>query len=440
MPSNSVEPRRILAFFAHPDDELSVGGTLARCAGEGVEVTLICATRGEAATIFSPPEYGATPENLADVRTGELECCCQQLGIEDLRWLDWPDGGVADVERTYAVNQIVAAIRDVQPQVMITHPDHGGYPHPDHIAIHEIALAAWEAAADPAYRPALGAAHAIAKLYCRVIPLSFFEASPEFAEYRVQLNGEQLPFFGTPDDEITLVIDTAAWAEQRMAGWECHKSQHNPAGMLSQMSEDVRKIWVSREYLHLVAHRLPAVAERETDLFAGLEQQAAAAAEPAADVAEAAPAVDVAELASRLLSAVRTRRAYLEIYKDYRKRQPKPEFAELLDALIEDAQEGIAELSSQLRRLDRSPMQASTNEKLVAQGTMRKGAPSKLNFLLVGSTKALEWYQSQMAGHDPAEVRAVWQFLADMERRHQAMIKRVLGIVEQASVDKEDEQ
>ncbi|HRI57316.1 MAG TPA: PIG-L family deacetylase, partial [Anaerolineae bacterium] len=74
MPSSFDTPRRILAVFAHPDDELSVGGALARYAAEGVAITLVCATRGEAATIYSPPEYGATPENLAEIRTRELEC------------------------------------------------------------------------------------------------------------------------------------------------------------------------------------------------------------------------------------------------------------------------------------------------------------------------------------------------------------------------------
>ena len=44
--------RRLLAIFAHPDDEsLACGGTLARCADAGVEVTLVCATRGEAGSI-----------------------------------------------------------------------------------------------------------------------------------------------------------------------------------------------------------------------------------------------------------------------------------------------------------------------------------------------------------------------------------------------------
>ncbi len=98
-------PLRILAFFAHPDDELSVGGTLARYADEGAAITLVCATRGEAATIFC--DDCATRETLAAVRTKELECCCRVLGIRDLRWLDWPDGGVENVPEGRSLRAVV---------------------------------------------------------------------------------------------------------------------------------------------------------------------------------------------------------------------------------------------------------------------------------------------------------------------------------------------
>ena len=239
MPQENTSSQRILGFFAHPDDELSTGWTLARYVAGGAQVTLICATRGEAATIYSPPEYGATRANLGEVRTREMECCCEALGIQDLRWLDWPDGSVAGVDRAEAIAEIVKVLRAVQPQVMLTHPAHGGYPHPDHIAVYEIALSAWYAAAEAEYRPDLGPAFAADKLYARVIPQSFFESSPAFADFRVSLNGEKLRFFSTPDDEVTAVMDVAAWSEQREAGWECHKSQHNPQGMFSQVSDKV---------------------------------------------------------------------------------------------------------------------------------------------------------------------------------------------------------
>ena len=60
-------PLTILAIFAHPDDEIGVGSTLAHYSEAGVRTVLVCATRGEVATIFC--DDCATQENLAEVRT-----------------------------------------------------------------------------------------------------------------------------------------------------------------------------------------------------------------------------------------------------------------------------------------------------------------------------------------------------------------------------------
>ena len=119
-----------LAIFAHPDDEIGAGATLAYYADAGVRTILICASRGEAATIYC--DECATRENLAEVRTRELECACRHLGVAELRWLDWPDGGIRDLLRPEAIGQVVALIRALRPQVILTHPENGLYPHPDH--------------------------------------------------------------------------------------------------------------------------------------------------------------------------------------------------------------------------------------------------------------------------------------------------------------------
>jgi N-acetylglucosamine malate deacetylase 2 len=76
----------IMAIFAHPDDEIGVGSTLGRYSDAGVHTVLVCASRGEVATIFC--DDCATRDNLAEVRTRELKCACQHIGIRELRWLD----------------------------------------------------------------------------------------------------------------------------------------------------------------------------------------------------------------------------------------------------------------------------------------------------------------------------------------------------------------
>ena len=136
-------------------------------------------------------------------------------------------------------------------------------------------------------------------------------------------------------------------------------------------------------------------------------------------------------LAARLVSCLRTRRTYLLIYQEYRKQQPKPEFMALLDALIDETQEAIAAVSTQVRRADRSPLAVGINEKLLTQGAGRKGVLSKLNFMLVGSSRALEWYASQQAANDPAEVQAMWQQLSALESQHLQAIKGLLASLEQ---------
>lgn len=258
----------LLAVFAHPDDEGSVGGTLARYASEGVHITLVCATRGEAATIYC--DACATPETLAQVRTREMETACRHLGIQDLRWLDWPDGGIQRIDRGEAVARVLALMREVRPQVVITHPPHGLYAHPDHLALWEIVREAWQRAEAGVWAPT--------KLYYRVIPESLFNLFPRLREYRVQLNGAQLPFTPTPEDEVTTVLDVSPWAEQAEAAWHAHVSQINPNGLFSKMPAEVRREWRAKEHLVLAGCRLPGYLPKggvkgsawETDLFAGL--------------------------------------------------------------------------------------------------------------------------------------------------------------------------
>lgn len=132
-------------------------------------------------------------------------------------------------------------------------------------------------------------------------------------------------------------------------------------------------------------------------------------------------------LTPRLLAAVRARRSYLAIYQYYRKAAPKADFAGLLDELIDDTQDAIAALSHQVRLLERSPVSAGVNENLVTQGMHRKGTPSKLNFMLVGTKNTLEWYAAQRNPEDPQEIQELWQALQEMEQKHQGRIKEMLG-------------
>jgi N-acetylglucosamine malate deacetylase 2 len=110
---------RLLAVLAHPDDEVfRCGGTLAPLARRGVRVHLLTATRGEAGSCGDPPL--CPPEELPSLREQELRCACAALGIEPARLLDYKDGALAEVNDEEAVEQVLAVVQELQPQVLLT--------------------------------------------------------------------------------------------------------------------------------------------------------------------------------------------------------------------------------------------------------------------------------------------------------------------------------
>lgn len=151
--------KRLLAVFAHPDDEtFGSGSTLARYADEGADVTVVCATQGEVGEIA--PGSNATSETLGAVRTAELRSALNALGVQSLILLGYRDSGMAGSENNNnpsafinvpigeAVERLVGIIRECHPQVMITMDPSGGYGHPDHILVAELTTRAFEAAND----------------------------------------------------------------------------------------------------------------------------------------------------------------------------------------------------------------------------------------------------------------------------------------------------
>ncbi|MFQ5934481.1 MAG: PIG-L family deacetylase, partial [Dehalococcoidia bacterium] len=148
----------LMAVVAHPDDEtFGCGGLLAKYAAEGVRVSVVCATRGEAGEISDPSL--ASAENLAQVRERELRKACRALGVETVYILGYRDSGMGGAPSNHhpralrnapieeVSGRIVEAIRRERPQVILTFDPDGGYGHPDHIAIHKAAREAFTAAA-----------------------------------------------------------------------------------------------------------------------------------------------------------------------------------------------------------------------------------------------------------------------------------------------------
>ena len=122
-------PKRLLAVFAHPDDEITMAGTLRRMADEpGAEITVAYLTRGEAAEV---PKK--SPQDLAQRRTVEIEDAAGILGAKPLELFDFPDGGLPAADATAAKATISGLIEKYRPTVVVSFDEKVGfYGHADH--------------------------------------------------------------------------------------------------------------------------------------------------------------------------------------------------------------------------------------------------------------------------------------------------------------------
>jgi len=152
--------RKLLAILAHPDDEtFGIGGTLALYAAQGVKTYLVCTTRGEAGDMPAVLLEGF--QSAAERREYELRCAAEKLGLAGVHLLGYRDSGMVGTPDNLHPDALINAsleevtrkiahyIREIRPQVVITHDPIGGYRHPDHITPHQAATAAFFTAADP---------------------------------------------------------------------------------------------------------------------------------------------------------------------------------------------------------------------------------------------------------------------------------------------------
>jgi LmbE family N-acetylglucosaminyl deacetylase len=133
---------RLLAVFAHPDDETYLaGGTLARYAASGCEVSVLCATFGEAGR---RGEYASlSRRDFAVVRRRELEAACAALGVRPPLFLGCADQGLGRDCWDRATDEIVRTIRRLRPDVVLTFGPDGVSGHADHVALSQIVTAAF---------------------------------------------------------------------------------------------------------------------------------------------------------------------------------------------------------------------------------------------------------------------------------------------------------
>lgn len=238
-----MSQKRLLIVLAHPDDEaFGSGGLIAKYVHEGVEVSYICATKGNRGTI--EPEYLEKYGSIEAVRDAELECAAKVLGFKHLIKLGYGDSGMmgsADNEdpaclwqadENEVAGRIVEEIRRLKPQVILTHDPYGGYGHPDHIFVHRATLRAYLAAGDASQYPEAGAAYTPQKLYFT----NLARALVRIGIWLMRLTGHNPRKMGSNKDidviEVLNHVPTAhasmnlrGWFEQWDEASRCHASQ-----------------------------------------------------------------------------------------------------------------------------------------------------------------------------------------------------------------------
>ncbi|MFO7623402.1 MAG: PIG-L family deacetylase [Anaerolineales bacterium] len=281
--------QRLLSVLAHPDDEsFGMGGTLALYAQRGVEVHLICATRGEAGMM--DPEHLQGYASVAEKREAELRCAARILGLREVHFLDYRDSGMpgsTDNQHPQALAaapldqvaaQIARIIRQVKPQVVLTFDPIGGYRHPDHIAIHKATLLAYEAAGDPTvdlddlppYTPEKLYYHTISRRFLRVAVrlMPLFGKDPT----RWGKNGDiDLKSLAIEDFPTHAVVDFTPVRELKAEASACHLSQGG-AGLAQGIWGWIMRFAGSKE-IFMRAYPAPANGVVEKDLFTGIAEE-----------------------------------------------------------------------------------------------------------------------------------------------------------------------
>jgi LmbE family N-acetylglucosaminyl deacetylase len=203
-------PPRLLFIYAHPDDETFGAAGLARMhADRGADIALITATRGDAGRAGEPEI--CTREELPARREAELREAARILGISHVTVLNYLDKHLAEAPSDAIRRELVRAIREHRPHVVVTFDPDGVNQHPDHVAISRFATDAITAAADSRWYPDAGEAYAVPRLLWTT-PVLPWDApkSPDLAK----------------EPGVDFVIDISKYRDTKAAALRAHRTQN----------------------------------------------------------------------------------------------------------------------------------------------------------------------------------------------------------------------
>lgn len=290
---------RILAVHAHPDDESSKGAaTMAAYAARGARVMVATMTGGERGDVLTAVSdtNPAAHRYLPSVRRAEMARARDILGIEH-RWIGFMDSGLPEgdplpplpfgcfasqpLERASA--PLIRLVRSFKPHVILSYDEIGGYPHPDHIMSHRVAVEAYYKAGDASAYVGEGEPWAPLKLYYdRAFNLDRLNAindylvahgveSP-FAEWIARRQEQDTDGHTPPVSRHTTTTRILAkdYFEQRDRALLAHASQVGPGDLFFAVSpQQAAEIWPTDDYV-LIASRVDTQVP-ETDFATGIE-------------------------------------------------------------------------------------------------------------------------------------------------------------------------
>ncbi len=204
MTDTNTKPMQILGIFAHPDDsEFTVGGSAARWADEGAQITYVIVTNGAAGS--NDPNQDI--DELVRLREAEQRAACAVLGVQQVLFLGYADG---TLQPTLELRrELTRIIRQLKPDRVVSgDPTSVFYGdeyinHPDHRAAAEAALYAIFPSA--VTRP--------------IFPELLAEGYEPHQVREVYISGTAQP---------NIYIDISGTLERKIEALRCHKSQLDP--------------------------------------------------------------------------------------------------------------------------------------------------------------------------------------------------------------------
>lgn len=255
----------IVFFHAHPDDEASgTSGSMARAAREGHRVVVVFATNGDHG---EPALDLAEGEGVVARRRAEAEASGRVTGTSRIAWLGYADSGMTGWEQNSAdgafhgadldeaAARLVAVLDEEDADVLVGYDWHGGYGHPDHVKVHDVAQRALELVAR---RPRV-----LEVTMNRDRMRTMFEmakAAGMDADWDPDRPADDGNPVGTPEAEIHWAVPLGDLVATKRAALACHASQTSDVGMMLGMEPDIFALAFGTEY-YLEPGRQPGMRE-----------------------------------------------------------------------------------------------------------------------------------------------------------------------------------